>query len=97
MTFSQDGRAAASATFKRLSSSTRYERCSLRDLNRVSSRGVVLNPGYNDTSRSNRPMSVPLPSSYSLGDATRGRNRKALDGRHTLPPVIRETKEVELV
>jgi len=61
-TFSQDGRAVGEA-FKRLSSSTRYERGSLRDVNRVSSRGVLLNPGYNDTSRSSRSMSVPFSSS----------------------------------
>ena len=59
-TFSQDGRAAG-VTFKRLSSSTRYERGSLRDVNRVSSRGVLLNPGYDDTSRSSRSVSLSLP------------------------------------
>lgn len=61
-TFSQVGREAG-ATFKRLSSNTRYERGNLRDVNCVSSRGVLLNPGYNDTSRSSRSMSSPFPSS----------------------------------
>ena len=42
-TFSQVGREAG-ATFKRLSSNTRYERGNLRDVNCVSSRGVLLNP-----------------------------------------------------
>lgn len=61
-TFSQDGRAAG-VTFKRLSSSTRYERGNLRDVKTVSRRGVLLNPGYDDTSLSSRSISVPLPSS----------------------------------
>jgi len=63
-TFSQDGREAG-AIFKRLSSSTRYERDNLRDVNCVSSRGVLLKPGYDDTSRSSRSMSAPFPSSSS--------------------------------
>jgi hypothetical protein len=66
-TFSQDGRAPG-VTFKRLSSSTRYERGNLRDVNRVSRCGVLLNPGYDDTSRSSRSMSVTFPS-FSLNEA----------------------------
>jgi len=66
-TFSQDGRAAG-VTFKRLSRSTRYERGNLRDVNKVSRCGVLLNPGYDDTSRSSRSTSVPFPSS-SLNEA----------------------------
>ena len=61
-TFSQDGRATGE-TFKRLSSSTRYERGNRRDVKSVSRRGVLLNPGYNDTSRSSRSMSLPFPPS----------------------------------
>jgi len=66
-TFSQVGRAAGE-TFKRLSRSTRYERGNLRDVNNVSRRAVLLNPVYDDTSRSNRSVSLP-PSSSSLRDS----------------------------
>ena len=65
-TFSQVGRAAGE-TFKRLSRSTRYERGNLRDVNSVSKRAVLLNPGYDETSRSSRSVSSPLSSS-SLRD-----------------------------
>lgn len=65
-TFSHVGRAAGE-TFKRLSRSTRYERGNLRDVNNVSRRAVLLNPGYDDTSRSNRSVSSPFSSS-SLRD-----------------------------
>jgi hypothetical protein len=65
-TFSQVGRAGGE-TFKRLSRSTRYERGNLRDVNNVSRRAVLLNPGYDDTSRSNRSVSL-LFSSSSLRD-----------------------------
>lgn len=61
-TFSQDGRATGE-TFKRLSSNTRYERGNRRDAKSVSKRALVLNPGYDDTSRSSRSMSLPFPPS----------------------------------
>jgi hypothetical protein len=63
-TLSQDGRALG-VTFKRLSSDTRYDRGNLREVNSVSRRGVLLNPGYEDTSRSSRSMSLPFSSSLS--------------------------------
>lgn len=59
-TFSHDGRETGE-TFKRLSSSTRYERGNRREAKSVSRRGVLLNPGYDDTSRSSRSMSLPFP------------------------------------
>jgi len=65
-TFSQVGRATGE-TFKRLSRSTRYDRGNLRDVNNVSRRAVLLNPGYDDTSRSNRSVSLAF-SSPSLRD-----------------------------
>jgi hypothetical protein len=67
-TFSQVG-LAASETFKRPSSfklqeRTRYERGNLRDVNNASRDAVLLNSGYDDTSRSNRSVSFP----FSLRD-----------------------------
>jgi hypothetical protein len=61
-TFSHVG-LATGETFKRLSRSTRYERGNLRDVNNVSRRAVLLNPGYDDTSRSNRSVSSAFSSS----------------------------------
>lgn len=40
--------------------STRYERSNLRDVNNVSKHAVLLNSGYDDTSRSNRSVSFTI-------------------------------------